>query len=609
MAKKPPLEKPPETAETPEQPPVTVTYDLFDLPTAQHKAGLAGLLLQIESMRQRKKTPPSYEWSKDAPTTKVNVTFNEETTKCLFDDLYDAAWVEGPPREKPFFRGKGETKKEVPAVRRAPFTKKNKNGEEKIVDGYVYLELTPALATLRHYLPEKGEWVKLWRDLLWQIVREGQKKAPYIQRAAAKAPPAGATVDESNEAESEEEEDEKGTGDGSSWVDLLKHEKARRKNDFAVGILSGALLLGAMAKNAEIIQLKGRVDQNLLLHFWPLTVMVYVPRFIDRDGNTHIGRRDKDDKSQHFCIAVPEVCDLKWFLEDYPRSLMGLSPELAVYRPREALIDIAAEGGISFIEHLARLVPQVAGSTEARHCVTGVDYFHVNKDGNNVKFLTTGRVAYSPDLAEDYLKIAGRPGEKPPFGNPLFRRALMQALLENVAWFQPFGKLFQEWPAEFFISSEKSPQKLSWFWSDARKRLQEVMQRMPTEPNDPSPSEDDFLAATIHRFIRHYLDQRLKADAGYDFAAFRKAKATPPEASAARQKLGERLFLEFRSRRDQAFIDHFSGTFFRVAQYMGRDFERIASALMNRTDTVKTLTLMALSANSWVPAQKKESAK
>ena len=32
---------------------VTVKYDLFDLPTAQHKAGLAGLLLQIESMKAR----------------------------------------------------------------------------------------------------------------------------------------------------------------------------------------------------------------------------------------------------------------------------------------------------------------------------------------------------------------------------------------------------------------------------------------------------------------------------------------------------------------------------------------------------------------------------
>ena len=37
-------------------PPITevvVEYDLFDLPTAQHKAGLAGLLLQLRSMADR----------------------------------------------------------------------------------------------------------------------------------------------------------------------------------------------------------------------------------------------------------------------------------------------------------------------------------------------------------------------------------------------------------------------------------------------------------------------------------------------------------------------------------------------------------------------------
>jgi hypothetical protein len=39
---------------------------------------------------------------------------------------------------------------------------------------------------------------------------------------------------------------------------------------------------------------------------------------------------------------------------------------------------------------------------------------------------------------------------------------------------------------------------------------------------------------------------------------------------------------------------------------MGRYFEKIALALMLQTEKVKTLTLMALSANSWVPTPKKE---
>lgn len=598
--------KPPES--------VTITYDLFELPTAQHKAGLAGLLFQIGSMANRDKTKPgpSYAWDEQQPNSKVHVTFTEVTTTLLFDDLYDAAWVEGAPKEKPFFKGKGDFKKEVTAVRRQEYVKTDKKGVEKSINGYVYLELTPALKTLRQYLPTQGEWIRLWRDLIWQVIRDSTKKAPYIQRAAAKAQPKGAALsDEAGDAESTESDDEKGKGDGSTWADLVKHEAARKKNAFAVGALSGALLVGAQSKSAEVLPFEGRVEQNLLLHFWPIASMVYVPRFVDKDGVSHIGRRDKDDKSKHFCLAIPDVSDLRGFLDDYPKVLGGLSTEVAVYRPKESLIDLAAEGGISFVEHMACLTPQVAGSAETRSSVSAIDYLHLNQDGNIVRCLSTGRVAYSSALAEDYLAIVGRTGTKPPYANPLFRRGLMVALLEGQPWFQPFGRLFAEWDVSFFVPTD-APPKLSWFWADARKKLQEVTRNMPTppEPNDPA-SEDDILATTVHRLVRFYLDARLKKDGGFDFAKYREARKTPPDAAEARRKLAERLFLELRSRREQAFVDHFTNSFFSVGQYLGnkpipRMFERIAHALMSRTDTVKTLTLMALSASGWTPAPKKE---
>ncbi len=119
---------------------VTITYDLFDLPTAQHKAGLAGLLLQIESMQSRKLPAPVFRWDSEQPRTKVHVDFTPETTVALFDDLYDATWVEGQPREKPYTKGKGDTKKVVPWLRRAPITKPDKKGKETTIDGYVYMD-------------------------------------------------------------------------------------------------------------------------------------------------------------------------------------------------------------------------------------------------------------------------------------------------------------------------------------------------------------------------------------------------------------------------------------------------------------------------------------
>jgi hypothetical protein len=306
---------------------VRITYDLYDLPTAQHKAGLSGLLLQIRSMSNRNADlpVPIVEWDNEFPETRVTLEFTAETVQSLFDDLYDATLDEGPIREKPFTKGKGNDKKEVPPLRRQSYIKTDKKGNEKTVEGYVYLELAPSLATLTHYLPKEGEWVKLWRDLIWQIIREGKKKAPYIKRAAKKTElQDAAAADESGDSESDNSDDddkETSRGDGSTWDDLIKFAK---KGASAQGKLSGALLLGAMEKNAESLTLQGRIDQNLLLHFWPLSVMVFVPLFLDSDGETHIGRRSKKDSDPHFCLAVPEVSNLTQFVEDFPRMLQQL---------------------------------------------------------------------------------------------------------------------------------------------------------------------------------------------------------------------------------------------------------------------------------------------
>jgi len=206
---------------------------------------------------------------------------------------------------------------------------------------------------------------------------------------------------------------------------------------------------------------------------------------------------------------------------------------------------------------------------------------------------------------EDYHRIRGKAHEKPPYGNPLFRRGLMMALLSDVPWFQPFSKLFQEWPAEFFIHSEKSPSKLSWFWSDARKKLQLEMMNMSDDVDPESPPPDDKVLATlIHRIVRTHLAKRAAAKSGVDPAKFKKGDsidwdAVPPQFSEARRQAGESLFLELRSRRDQAFIDHFTQTLFAAKQFLSEShYSTVGLALLSRTEDVKTLTLMALSANS-----------
>ena len=87
---------------------------------------------------------------------------------------------------------------------------------------------------------------------------------------------------------------------------------------------------------------EGRVDQTLLLHFWPLTVLIFVPQVIDSDGS---------NKFVGYSLAVPEVSDLESFCEDYPRLLARLPKDRRGYRPLAAVIDLPEQSALEFLQH------------------------------------------------------------------------------------------------------------------------------------------------------------------------------------------------------------------------------------------------------------------
>jgi CRISPR-associated protein Cmx8 len=227
---------------------------------------------------------------------------------------------------------------------------------------------------------------------------------------------------------------------------------------------------------------------------------------------------------------------------------------------------------------------------------------HLLKVGNNIKSVAAGRLAPQRHLLDRYLDVVGRPGEKPPFANPLFRRALMLGVLNDLRWFEPFGEMFAEWPHKFFVPSADVP-KVSWFWADARKKYLEVMQNMadePVESQDPS----DRLAVLVYRLVRTYLAVKAQNKSGINPEQFKSGDKidwdrVPQRYKDDRRQIAESLFLEYRSRHDRAFVDYFVARLGAVKQFINEDdYLAVTHALMNSSDDVKTLTLLALSANS-----------
>lgn len=543
---------------------VTITYDLFDLPTSQHKAGLAGLLLQIDYMLGRRPKLSAPRILERCPTA-VTIEFTEETVQSLMNNLYDAELVKAKVKAKwPNTTPLGEDYIE----------ETDDHGKTKRVKVFIYEVCQPKGHFLDCYFCQQHAiWHRLWRDMVWAIPRGNpQSRQPFEQRANGQPCKEGATA----------------------WSDLLKVAAARERNSFHTTAVAGSLWLGAQASNAEGISFEGRADLNLLLHFWPLTSLVYVPRVIAPDGKSDfVG----------YVLAIPEVTDLSEFVARYPAILEGLTDKPSGFRPAEAVIDLPAEGALSFFEHLARLAAGKASTTDVKRAIGAVDYLHLAKVGNNIKTMAAGRIAPRPYLLEDYQAIAGRPGERPPYGNPLFRRGLMLAMLDEQPWFQPFGKMFAQWPHKFFVSTDDSP-KLSWFWADARNKFQEVIQDMPTDPHQSPPDPNDKLASLVYRLVRNYLSVKATEKSKVDLDKCKVDGAiqwdnVPKEYKDARADIAASLFLEYRSRRDQAFVDHFVARLGAVKQFINEeDYLVVSRALVTRCEDVKTLTLLALSANS-----------
>jgi CRISPR-associated protein Cmx8 len=556
---------------------VTITYDLFDLPTAQHKAGLAGLLLQIESMRARNIPQSQIPEVVESSATQAVIRFTEQSTQGIFDDVYDAEIVEVAVKSK--WQGE-DPKREEEAEETDPETNKVKRSKR-----FIYDVVQPCGHFLKGQFPDRdGLWLKLWRNMLWDIPRsKPTTRGPFKSRSERKPCSEGAPA----------------------WKDLLAFEKARHKNEFRTDEVSSALLLGAQAVNAEGVPFVGRVEQTLLLHFWTLTVLVYVPQQITNDG---------DGEFCGYVIAIPEVANLEDFCEDYTRLLKELPTDAQGYRPAAAVIDIPAQSALEFLEYLFRLTQQATNSTRLKYSVSSVEFLHLVKAGNNVKSMSSGRVVTQPRLLEKYRSIA-KPGNQ-KYRNSIFRAGLLKSLLNGDEWYESLDDVLMERPWPFFIRGEKSPRKLPWFSADAASRFQlsnsefqgEVKVHAMTDSNSTSaPASQTPLDLLVYRLITRYVHRKTEQKSNMKWSDFSKTKTekgddkteVPKEYREAREKIASDTFLAMRSRRKEDFIDYFTSSICSVGQFLREDeFHIVAEALLRSPDEVKTIAMLALSANS-----------
>ena len=164
-------------------PTISIEYRLSDLPTAFHKAGLAGLLLLVKSLHARGKSiVPSEVYDIDGD--KVTIVFSESLCSLLMNDLYNAKTIEIRSKSK----WQGAT------IKREEMQEKTKGGKTTKSKVLVYDAVQPAGEFFVAHFPDgDGLWLKLWRDMLWNIprsrpttrIRDLRLRRPPMSAAAA----------------------------------------------------------------------------------------------------------------------------------------------------------------------------------------------------------------------------------------------------------------------------------------------------------------------------------------------------------------------------------------------------------------------------------------
>ncbi|TMI53231.1 type I-MYXAN CRISPR-associated protein Cmx8, partial [Candidatus Bathyarchaeota archaeon] len=264
---------------------------------------------------------------------------------------------------------------------------------------------------------------------IWETLRGVPRtRIPYEERAERK------TVSEAD----------------ATWSDLQKFQQRRAQNEIYAVDIASSIFVGAQAANAERIAFRGRADEVFLLHFWPVVMGVYVPQVIDREGESKF--------TGSYVLVVPDVSDLEGFVQEFPDTTAQLKPELAGYRPREAVISLPQEGGLEYLHHLTRVAKAKAERGELAYSIIGVEVYHLERQGNNIRMLGADRVSVTRRLLEEYETLRGC------YRDPLFKRQRILNLLRGESWYRGFDQLFSRNNSQRFIGS-----RADWFSADSRK--------------------------------------------------------------------------------------------------------------------------------------------
>ncbi len=522
---------------------IELTYNLAELPSSQHRAGLAGLVFMVDWL---KKVGESDDCGiceyRDLSAHGLTLTINRKGLEQLFDLVYGAnheerAYPSPWKNREPLRIG------EIQVEKKGKITTKKQ---------YYYPMTIPRgafLVTWDRCADEAGNgpWIKLWRDMVWSILRgvPAQRK-PFDAQA-----------------------------DGKPSKEAAETWKALTKKGDALVALPSTYFLGAQAVTAENVAFSDRAHDQLLLQFWPFVAQIYVPVTVDHEGKrNHRG----------YALAIPDIANLEFFVEELPEVLAlrfgGDESEILGYRPKGCLVDLSAEAALDFFLKLKQRLAGREGARDTVDLILGIDIFHMMKEGNNVRVLGVGRVDPVEGMIDQYSRIRGR------YWSHTFRLQRLKNLLAGDPWHTGYGPIFSTHPWSQTIGDK-------YFKHDVRRAFEVFKMNEGDTENTPLALE-----LVLYQMVGGYISRKVKSKYDLDFESA-KASGELDAYNKAREKLARDAFLAARSRTGGDFVDFFTSTICSIPQHIKKEeYAVIARALLDpgEIEKIRTLTMLALSA-------------
>ncbi len=514
-------------------------WNLHELPSSQHRAGLAGLALCVAFLKRRPDRKGTCD-VKQLDDDGLTLVVDRPGMQSLFDDVYDATLEETRSRSK--WAGAEPKRTEEVAVT------DDRAGKTKTEKRFVYDRVVPAGTTVGDWdaagpgTPKL--WLKLWQDMVWSTLRGvPATREPFNARAEARE------IDDGGEA----------------WDELAAKPGATVD-------LPSTYALGAQAKNAENVPFEDVVRTRFLLHFWSVVVAIYVPAVLQRDG-----KRDFIG----YALAMPDVAILGDFVTAWEQVARGRGCEPSGYVPREAVIDLAAEAGLDVVRRSNERIATAGGAAATRLWLSGVDVFHLEKEGNNVRMRGIARVIPERKQDDEYARVRAA-----GYWSPLFRRQRIINVLERRPWWFGFARLCSTTPDEMTIRHQQ-------FQHDCRAALTEVEMKQDTADANQT------LEHLVYRRVQAYVLGKTERKYELSWSKVKGNQGQEKEYESKKEKVAREAFLAVRSRTGADFVAYFTSTICSVPHHVTEEkYLEIARALMdpNEVERVRSLTLLALSA-------------